>query len=63
MFTRMSNARDTKQPHDAVIGVPLVDPLALDPYSPTFFTRDPERTDSDPLALYPYSPTFPARAA
>jgi hypothetical protein len=37
---------------------PREDPLALDPYSPTF----PEWKDPDPMALDPYSP-IPSRQA
>src|SRR4051812_46741315 len=33
-----------------------VNPLALDPYSPTSTTRGPEWNEADPLALDPYSP-------
>jgi len=38
------------------------DPLALDPYSPSFPTRAPDPKDRKPLALDPYGPITPQLA-
>lgn len=56
-------SRTQSQMRDDDTRVKQPDPVALDPYGPTFpTTRAPEWNDPDPLALDPYSPALPRRA-